>query len=318
LIRADSHPLKGFVPANLLAVFAAISLFLPIAAAQDLEPRAYSASPVGTSFVVAAFARSSGDITFDPTLPIANATATIYSPALGIGHSFGLFGRQAMLSAVLPYAWGTASGDVGNQQQSVYRSGLADIRTRFSINLRGNPAMSAADFARRPHRKFIIGTSVSISAPSGQYSNTKLINLGANRWAFKPEIGISYPLKKVDLDLYAGVWLFTANNSFYTGVSHRTQVPLATLQGHLSYTVRPALWIALDSTWYGGGAVTVDNGEPTERQGNSRLGATVSVPLAKGQSFKVSYSSGVTGRIGSKFNTIAGGWQYVWFDHRRR
>jgi hypothetical protein len=90
--------------------------------------------------------------------------------------------------------------------------------------------MSVADFARRPHRKMVVGTSLSMSSPSGQYGNTKLVNLGANRWAFKPEIGVSYPIKKVDLYLYAGVWLFTANNSYYTGQSHRTQAPLTTVQ----------------------------------------------------------------------------------------
>ncbi len=70
-----------------------------------------------------------------------------------------------------------------------------------------------------------------------------------------------------------------------------------------------------DSTWYGGGSVTVDSGTPG-RQANSRLGATVSLPLAKGHSFKIAYSDGVSGRVGSKFSTITGGWQYVWFDHR--
>jgi len=300
---------------NLLAgiglIFTAVSDTL---AAQDLEPRAYSASPVGTSFVGIAFGRSSGDIAFDPTLPITNAKATLYSPALGLGHTFGLFGRQSLLTVVLPYAWGNASGDVGNQQQSVRRSGMADVKTRFSINLWGNPAMTASEFAKRTHRTLIVGTSLTMASPSGQYDNTKLINIGTNRWSFKPEIGVSYPVKKVDLDLYAGAWFFTKNKSFYVGHSHRSQEPLTALQAHVSYTVRRGLWLAFDSTWYGGGASIVDGGSPSGRQGNTRLGGTVSLPLVKGQSLKVSFSSGVSGNIGSKFNTIAGGWQYVWFD----
>lgn len=286
------------------------------AAGQDLEPRAYSASPVGTSFVGVAFGRSSGDISFDPTVPITNAKATLHAPALGLGQTFAFFGRQALFAAGLPYAWGTASGDVGNNQQSVYRSGLADVRSRFSVILRGNHAMNFREFAKRPRRKFIIGTSLTMISPTGQYGNTKLINIGTNRWSFKPEIGVSWPVKKLDLDLYAGAWFFTDNRSFYMGHSTRSQDPLTTLQAHISYTVRRGLWVAIDSTWYGGGSVTVDNGTPSERQANSRLGATVSVPLAKGHSFKVAYSDGVSGRVGSKFSTITVGWQYVWFDHR--
>jgi hypothetical protein len=301
---------------NLLVGLGTIIVFAIGAAGQDLEPRAYSASPVGTSFVGVGFGRSSGDISFDPTVPITNANATLYSPAFGFGQTFALLRRQALITVAVPYAWGNASGDVGNNSQSVYRSGLADIKTRFSLNLRGNPAMGYKEFAKRPHRNFIIGTSLTMTSPSGQYDNTKLINIGTNRWSFKPEIGVSYPVKKLDLDLYAGAWFFTENRSFYTGHSTRSQGPLTTLQAHVSYTVRRGLWVAFDSTWYGGGDVTVDSGTPSERQANSRLGGTVSFPLAKRQSFKITYSSGVSGRIGSKFTTVAGGWQYVWFDHR--
>lgn len=289
-------------------------MYLACAAAQDLEPRAYSASPVATSFAGVAFGRSSGDIAFDPTLPITDAKATLYSPVLGLGRTFGVFGRQALFTVALPYAWGDASGNVGDQQQRVYRSGLADIRTRFSVNLWGSPAMNLEEFSRRSHRKPILGTSLTMSSPTGQYGSTKLINIGTNRWSFKPELGLSYPVKKVDLDLYVGAWFFTDNGSFYMGRSSRSQKPLTAVQAHISYMVKRGFWVAFDSTWYGGGAVTVDGGTPSERQANTRLGGTVSLPLAKGQSFKLSYSSGVSGNVGSKFNTISGGWQYVWFD----
>jgi hypothetical protein len=173
--------------------------------------------------------------------------------------------------------------------------------------------MTVAEFARRPRRRLILGTSLTVTSPAGQYDNAKLINLGTNRWSFKPEFGISYLFQKVDLDLYAGIWLFTQNKSFYPGQSSRSQSPLTALQAHVSYTFRPGLWAAVDSTWYDGGASTLNGGTPSERQANSRLGATISLPLAKGHSFKVSYSSGVTGNVGSKFNTVSGGWQYVWF-----
>jgi hypothetical protein len=301
---------------DLLVTLGVLAVLTIGAAGQDLEPRAYSASPVGTTFAGIGFGRSSGDISFDPTVPIANAQATLYSPVLGVGQTFPLFGRQSLLTVGLPYAWGNASGDVGNNEEHVYRSGLADTKTRFSINLRGNPAMGYKEFAKRPHRNFIIGTSVTITSPTGQYANTKLINIGTNRWSFKPEIGFSYPVKKLDLDLYAGAWFFTDNRSFYTGNSTRSQSALTALQAHVSYTVRRGLWLAFDSTWYGGGGVAVNNGTPTERQANTRLGATASFPLAKQQSFKIAYSSGVSGRIGSKFTTISAGWQYVWFNRR--
>ena len=298
-----------------LRLMLASVILVSAGSAQDLEPRAYSASPVGTTFAVVGFARSSGDIAFDPTVPITNAQATLYSPALGLGQTFAVFGRQALFVTGLPYAWGNASGDVGNNEQSVYRSGLADVKSRFSVILRGSPAMSPKEFMQRPHRNFIIGASLTFTAPAGQYSGEKLINIGTNRWSFKPEVGVSYPVKKLFLDLYAGSWFFMDNGNFYPGQLTRSQNPLPTIQGHVSYTLRHSMWVAVDSTWYGGGAATVAGGAPSERQSNSRLGATVSLPLAKKQSVKISYSSGVSGRIGSKFDTISVGWQHVWFDH---
>jgi hypothetical protein len=38
------------------------------ATAQELEPRAYSPSPVGTTFLLGGFGRSEGGILFDPSL----------------------------------------------------------------------------------------------------------------------------------------------------------------------------------------------------------------------------------------------------------
>jgi hypothetical protein len=296
-----------------LSLFSLLSI--PVsAAAQDLEPRAYSASPTGLTFALVGFGRSSGDISFDPSVPITNASATLYSPILGLGQTFGIFGRQALFTAVLPYAWGNASGDVGNGQRSLYRSGIGDTKAKLSINLRGNPAMTPAEFAKRRHRNFIIGTSVTMNAPSGQYSSQKLINIGTNRWAFKPELGFSYPVKKFDLDLYASAWLFVQNPAFYPGQNTKSQAPLTALQLHGSYTFRPHFWAAIDSTWYGGGATTISGGAPTDRQSNIRLGATLSFPLAKNQSLKLAYSNGVSGRIGAKFSTLSVGWQYAWFD----
>jgi hypothetical protein len=286
------------------------------AAAQDLEPRAYSASPIGTTFAVVGFARSAGDITFDPSIPITNVNGTFHVPVIGAGQTFPLFGRQALITTALPYAWGNITGNVGEQSGSVYRSGLADFKARFSVNLRGNPAMTPREFASRPHRNFIIGASLSLDAPTGQYSGAKLINLGTNRWALKPEVGVSWPVRKFYLDLYAGAWFYTQNSNFYPGGSTRSQDTLTAIQGHVSYNFRRNLWLAIDSTWYGGGATTVNSGSPTPRQSNTRLGATLSLPLVKNQSLKIAYSSGVTGTIGADFDTVSIAWQYVWFDHR--
>jgi hypothetical protein len=168
--------------------------------------------------------------------------------------------------------------------------------------------MSVNEFARR-RREYILALSVTAQAPSGQYGDTKLVNIGTNRWSVKPEIGFSYPAGKLDLDLYAGAWFFTDNPSFYPGASSHTQQPLTTLQVHVSYTIRRGLWAAFDSTWYRGGEVSTNNGPFNSRENNIRLGGTLSAPLPAQQSIKLAYSSGVAGTVGADFNTWTIGWQ---------
>ena len=286
------------------------------AAAQELEPRAYSPSPVGANFVVVGFTRSTGSVTFDPTIPITDVEAHLNIPTVGVGHTFGIWRRQALITAGLPYVWGDVEGKVAEQQARITRSGLADLRVKLSVNLYGNPARTPKEFVRDRRRGFLLGTSLTVQAPTGQYDPVKLINLGTNRWALKPEVGISYPWKKFDFDLYGGAWFFSSNSSFYPGESLRTQDPITTVQGHVSYTIRRQMWFAVDGTWYQGGAGYVNNGPPVGSQNNTRFGATLSLPLSRRQSLKVAYSAGATARTGSNFDTLGVAWQFVWFGLR--
>ena len=79
-------------------------------AAQELEPRAYSVSPVGTNFAVVGITRSAGDIDFDPSLPIENASGRLYGCFLGYGRSVDFFGRSANVAVTLPYLGGKPAG----------------------------------------------------------------------------------------------------------------------------------------------------------------------------------------------------------------
>jgi hypothetical protein len=177
--------------------------------------------------------------------------------------------------------------------------------------------MTPAEFVKAP-RRTIVGASLSVTAPTGQYWDTKLINIGANRWTFKPEIGVSVPYKRWDLDAYLGTSFFTANPSFYPGGQRKAQDPVYALQLHASYTIRPRLWVALDSTWYAGGRTRVNDGPPSQDMNNSRLGATLSLPVGRTQSLKIGFSSGVSVRTGTDFNTIGIAWQKLWLSPPKR
>jgi len=284
-----------------------------MARAQDLEPRAYTAAPIGLNFVGIGVARSSGDVLVDPSLPVSDVHATVNIAALGAGRTFSFFGRTALFVATFPYARAKATGTLGEEASSITRSGLTDPRLRLSINLAGGKALTVTEFpkAKRPT---IVGVSLAVVPPLGQYDRAKLVNLGANRWGFKPEIGMSHLVNNWTFDAYAGIWLFTENHDYYPGPATRTQRPILAVQGHVSYTVKRRLWVAFNATWYSGGTTAVDGVSKSDHQNNSRVGGTVSLPLTQQQSIKAAYTRGATTRIGSDFTTIHVGWQFSWFD----
>jgi Putative MetA-pathway of phenol degradation len=280
--------------------------------AQELEPRAYSPSPLGVNFLGLGYLRSAGGVAVDPSLPLDNVDAEVNAASLSYVRTFGLFGRSASIGFVLPYSRADVSGDVFEQQRSVTRTGWADPRLRLAVNLFGGPALDREEFAAR-EPSTAVGASLMVVAPLGKYDSDRLINLGSNRWAIKSEIGVYQPLGPWSLELYGGVWFYTDNDDFFGGV-RREQEPIATLQAHVGYTFRPGLWLAADATYYAGGQSTINGVRKEDRQENTRFGLTLSLPVAQGHSLKLNWSEGVTERIGTSFTTFGVTWQYTWFD----
>ena len=288
---------------------ALISWTLP-AAAQELDPGAYSVSPVGVNILVATYNFSGGALTFDPSLPIENAEATIHSTAVSYVRSLDVFGHSANVGIAASYSVGHVEGSYIGTFTEVDRSGFRDPALRFSVNLHGAPAMDLKRFGSY-RQKTNVGVSLVAVLPLGEYDETKLINLGSNRFAFKPEIGLSRALGKWTLEIYGGVWLFTDNDAFYGG-KKREQAPLGSAQFHLLRTFKPRSWIAVDANFYSGGRTTVDGQPNLDFQKNSRIGATFSYPLGPRQSVKVSFSGGAYTTIGADFHSIAAAYQYLW------
>lgn len=303
--------LKTAMVRRLLESSLLIAIYVSLATAQEMEPRAYSPAPVGTQFVVAAYGHQSGDVLLDSSLPLRDVSVSLNVATLGYGRTFNLAGRQANVAVLVPYIWGTASGTVFEDNISVRRSGGGDLRLRFSTLLKGGDAMKPKEFATRKPG-LIVGTSVSIIAPTGQYDPARLVNPGSNRWAFKPEIGVSKPRGRWTMELMGGTWLFTPNRDFFGG-ARREQKPLLSLQAHLIYTLRQRMWVSVNGTYFAGGQTEINGVLNDDRQRNTRIGATFSYPLTQQQSIKLSWAKGVTTRIGGDLNMFVVGWQYAWF-----
>jgi hypothetical protein len=215
---------------------------------------------------------------------------------------------------------GEFSGTIVEAPAHTRRTGFLDSSLRFSVNLIGGPAMDAKEFLQR-RQDTLLGVSLKVVVPSGQYDPTELINWGTNRWAFKPEIGYSQRWSHWVLDGYAAVWFFTENpeyfshNRFVPGTQSRTERPVTAVEAHFSYDVRPGLWISLDANFWAGGETSL-NGVPNAStyQRSSRVVITASIPITTHQSIKLSYNDGAYVLYGGNYRTISASWQYGWIS----
>jgi hypothetical protein len=281
--------------------------------AQDLEPRAYIRLPSHLNVVLPVISYSSGRVLTDPSVPLKEFKATVSTFALGYARTFNLFGKSAQAFAVVPLCVAHASALVNGQFQEVDRRGSADIKSRLSVLLIGGKSSTRAEFAKTKKPSTILGASVTLQVPTGQYFADKLVNLGSGRWAFKPEIALSEALgKRWLLDLYTAAWLFTDNHS-YLGNSLRAQHAIGSIQSHISYNIGPLSWAAFDATYYTGGKSTVDDAPKNDKVSNVRLGATLALPTGKRSGLKIALTTGALVVKGSDFTTVSVGWSYSWF-----
>jgi hypothetical protein len=286
--------------------------YASLATAQDLDPRAYLRLPIRTNTIVTGFAYSYGGVVTDPTVPIEDLEADVQSASVGYVHTFNLFGFTSQAMVAVPYSWAQVSGKVVGQAQSITRSGFADSRLRLTMLLYGAPAAGLAEVLKAP-KKTIIGLSLNMTAPTGEFFSDKLINLGTNRWAFRPELAISQPLgRRWLIDVYSGIWFFTTNNSFYPGNSSRAQEPMGSFQAHISYNITPRFWVAWNATYYVGGTSSIEGIYNDDRQNNTRVGITAVMPVGKSNSLKLAVSTGAVVRVGQDFTTFSIGWQHSW------
>jgi hypothetical protein len=289
----------------------ALLLLAPaLAAAQALEPRAYAASPVGLNFAVAAYAHSKGGIAFDPSVPLENGEGHVHALSLAYVRTLDVLGNSGSVAVLLPMARFAGSATLDGVEESRAMSGLADPALRFAVNFYGAPAMTAAQFAGY-RQDLIVGASLVLTAPLGQYDPARVVNLGTNRWSAKPEIGLSQAAGPWIFELSAGGTWFTKNDDYFGG-NTREQEPIYSTQVHVTRQLGRGTWAAVSATWYAGGRTSLNGAARDDRQSGSRYGATFALPLGGGHSLKLFGSSGLYTRTGQDFDTFGVAWQYLW------
>ncbi len=278
--------------------------------AQTLEPRAYSNAPVGMNFLLLGYQNSSGALLFDPAIPITDANANINMGLLAYVRTLNVNGNSAKAGLLLPYAALSADGYLAGDYRTRETRGMADPSFYFAYNFYGAPALSLKEF-RAYRQNTIIGFNFKLSAPLGAYDPGKLINIGTNRWSFKPEIGISQALGNWTLEATAAADFYTDNTNYDNGKT-RKQDAIYSSQLHAIYAFPHNIWGALSATYYAGGRTSIEGVTKDDLQQNWRTGFTLALPVNRHHSIKLFASSGVSTRTGTNYDVLGIAWQYRW------
>lgn len=293
-----------------LLAFCALLGLIAVADAQDIEPRAYSNAPIGVNFLVAGYAYTQGALSFDPALSLTDADLRTNNAVIGYARVLNLGGKSGIFDLTLPYTF--LSGEAIYEGEPVERQvdGMSNPAFRLSWNFYGAPAMGLREFSTW-QQDLVIGASLRVSAPWSQYDSSRLVNIGTNRWSFKPELGISKTLGQWTVEGQLAATIYTENDDFFGG-NTRKQDPIYSAQAHTIYGFKSGKWASLDLTWFGGGRTTFNGVDKQDLQQNWRLGATLAVPVNRKNSVKFYASSGVSDRTGNSYDLIGIVWQYRW------
>ena len=293
-----------------ILLFCIVFLLTQTAFAQSLEPRLYSNAPVDFNFLVVGYGYSEGALPDSPALGLKNPNLQIDTAILAYARVYKFYGQSAKFDIIVPShnLYGTAMKDGSEVSRDI--TGLGDTKARLSFNILGAEALSLKEFSSYK-QDIIIGVSIQATMPTGQYDASRLINLSTNRWALKPGIGISKSISNFTFELSADAEFYTKNSDFFGGQTQK-QDPVYSTQTHFIYDFGKGLWIGVDANYYWGGDYSTNGTKADTPLSNSRLGATIALPINRKNSIKLYGHRGISTITGTNFDTIGLAWQYRW------
>ena len=272
------------------------ALFYSSTCGQEIEARTYSNAPVGINFLSGGIAQAKA------------GNYTLTSEAMSLTHIFDAFGQSGKLTLVLPYGQLSGASNVGGRTVNASAEGLSDPLIKAAVNLYGAPALTLDQF-KNYQQDLIVGVSLAASVPWGKYDNNQLINVGANRWFIQPGLGISKALGPWRFEL-AGAGIFYTSNTNFMGGNSLSQNPVYSTQTHAIYYFQNTAWISVDATYFTGGQSYVNGNPISGSQENWRFGTTMSYPVNRHNSIRLSASTGAYSRTNNSYDLYGISWQY--------
>ncbi|HYK35400.1 transporter [Alloacidobacterium sp.] len=292
-------------------LFVCFALAVSHASAQFTDPHTYDNTPVGTNQIELAYAFARSDSSLDTSLIVSGAKLDVNQGSIQYARYFGFLHRLAWVQPGIPIAG--LNGSISGINISGSTVGTGDSSYMLAMLLKGGPALSMAQFENY-NPTTVIGASLTVTAPTGFYNSSKLLNLGSDRWSFKPEIALSQPFgpeQKWQLDVYANTYFYTDNTS-YRGVEILRQQPLAGLEGHISYSFTNSVWAAVDTRYSFRGETLVNGVDQNNSQQNFILGSEVNVSLNARNSLVFEWARALAHQNGPAISGFAVKYDYSW------
>ncbi len=307
------QPIRNVLRLVFPGLFAA-SFMLPCFAL-DFEPRQWSHLPVGTNFAGVGYAYTDADIAFDPVLRLEDVEMDLQTWAGKYIRTFELFEKSARIDLTQGYQKGKWTGLLDGDPASTSRSGWSDTFLRLAVNLYGAPPLRRKEFvAYRSGVKdeTIVGMGLVVRLPTGDYMDDKLINLGQNRFAFRPQLGINHTRGKWTVEATGEVAFYTDNDEFFNG-NKLEQKPVYIIHGHLIRTFRPGLWVSASVGYDYGGENKLNGVEKDDNKQDVGWGLSFAWPISRNAGFKATYiGSRKLESTGLDTDTLAASLSFSW------
>lgn len=304
---------QGFIRQLLLFILAIA--VAPSCLALEIEPRKWGHLPMDKNFGGLQYLHTDADIFIDPTYLLDDVEMKLDALAGGYIRTFELFDKSARIEIKQAYLEGKWTGSVDGEQTTVSRNGWSDTIVRVAMNLYGAPPLRGKEFsAYRSTRKVetTAGVALAVRLPTGHYLEDKLINLGQNRFTFRPQLGFMHTRGKWITELTGEVAFHTENDEFFNG-NTLEQKPLYIVHGHLIRTFTPGHWASISMGYDYGGEFIVNGVDKDDTKQNIGWKLSYAYPVNKAAGFKFSYlGTRSQETTGFDSDSLAAGMSFAW------
>ena len=274
----------------IIALVLIVTLFSPLTAFGENDPRDAIPAPDGTSMFLFYYKHYSGDELYTQGNKVSDDASFDFD--------LGIF-RYAHFVGLGDWTWSyDVLQPVGDMDFGTNNSdGLGDTTFATHIN---TPVLYKTDSV-----KYMMSAGFIMSAPTGEYEAAKAVNLGTNRWTYKLEFTpLILQVNKFALEFTGDVKFFTDNDEF--GATHANQEtdPLVCLQTHLSYNLTDAFWVGLSHYYYTGGESEINGISQNDESANQSLRFSFSFNLASNVVMMLQYDTEIERDNGVKQNYI--------------